>query len=63
MGKLRQFWFKFEQMPAPTPVNLGCGVTAFSREDALSLLREKIFGENGRSGSPRGHRRHPENGA
>jgi len=47
MGNLRRFWFRFEQIPTPTPVNLGCGVTAFSREDALALLRERVFGENG----------------
>jgi hypothetical protein len=47
VGDLRQFWFTFEPMPTPAAINLGCGVTAFSREDALALLRERVFGANG----------------
>jgi hypothetical protein len=47
MNDLRQFWFRFEPMPRPTAINLGCGVTAFSREDALALLQERVFGANG----------------
>jgi hypothetical protein len=30
-------------MPTPAAINLGCGVIAFSREDALALLRERVF--------------------
>jgi hypothetical protein len=44
MSNLRQFWFRFEKPPTPTPINLDCGVTAFSKEDALQLLRERVFG-------------------
>ena len=44
MSNLRQFWFRFEPLPKPTAINLGCGVTAFSLEDALALLRERVFG-------------------
>jgi hypothetical protein len=47
VSDLRPFWFRFEPMPTPTPINLGCGVTAFSREDALALLQERVFGANG----------------
>jgi hypothetical protein len=47
VGVLRPFWFRFEPMPAPTAINLGCGVTAFSREDALALLQQRVFGANG----------------
>jgi hypothetical protein len=47
VSALRQFWFRFEPFPTPTAINLGCGVTAFSREDALALLRERVFGANG----------------
>jgi len=47
MAHLRRFWFEFEQIPRPTAVNLGCGVTAYSREDALALVRERVFGANG----------------
>jgi hypothetical protein len=47
VNDLRPFWFRFESMPTPTAINLGCGVTAFSREDALALLQERVFGANG----------------
>jgi hypothetical protein len=46
MSGLRQFWFKFERLPVPAAINLGCGVTARSREDALALLRERVFGSD-----------------
>ena len=45
--ELHQFWFKFERLPTATAINLGCGVTAYSREDAVALLRERVFGANG----------------
>ena len=47
MSKLRRFWFRFETIPEPTALNLGCGVTAYNRDDALGLLREYVFGQNG----------------
>ena len=47
MKPVRQFWFKFEKLPRPIPLNLGCGVSAFDYEDALSLLKDRIFGPNG----------------
>ena len=43
MKQLRRYWFTFEKSSNPTPLNLGCGVTAFDYEDALSLLRERVF--------------------
>ena len=39
----RRFWFEFERIDRPTPLNLGCGVTARDREDALGLMRTNIF--------------------
>jgi hypothetical protein len=47
MGNLRQFWFRFEPLPTPTAINLGCGVSAYSRDDALALLRDRVFGGSG----------------
>jgi hypothetical protein len=47
MKSLRKFWFRFEPLPRPTAVNIGCGVTAFDREDAISIIKQLIFGENG----------------
>jgi hypothetical protein len=43
MGLLRRYWFAFKAFPHPTALNLGCGVTAYSYEDALHLLRERVF--------------------
>ena len=47
MQTLRRYWFRFERLPRPTAINLGCGVTAHDHDDALSLLRERVFGANG----------------
>lgn len=40
---LHRYWFKFEPLGRPTVLNLGCGVTAYSREDAETLVREQVF--------------------
>jgi hypothetical protein len=40
---LRRYWFTFEKFPAPTVLNLGCGVTAYDLEDAMNLMRDRIF--------------------
>ncbi len=42
---LRRFWFEFEPLGRPSALNLGCGVTAFDREDAEQILQDRIFGE------------------
>jgi hypothetical protein len=47
MSRLHKFWFRFETLPKSTAINLGCGVTAYSRDDALILLRKYVFGPNG----------------
>jgi hypothetical protein len=39
--KLRRYWFRFS--PAQHRSNLGYGVTAFSHEDALSILKSLVF--------------------
>ena len=39
-ARLRYFWFKSPQLE----YRLGYGVTAWTEEDAVSLLREKVFG-------------------
>ena len=43
---LRRFWVRFEQLPRPTAINLGCGVTALSLNDALSIIQERVFGDD-----------------
>ena len=43
---LRRFWFEFDLSASqahPMGVLAGCGVTAFSREDSLQLLRDRVF--------------------
>lgn len=44
--KLRRYWFEFDQSiatPHPIGTLLGCGVTAYSKDDAIELLRERVF--------------------
>ncbi len=36
---LKRYWLKFGHVGKPHNLNLGCGVTAFSQDDALSLVR------------------------
>lgn len=43
-ARLRRFWFKFA---APTTSRLGYGVTAWTEEDAASILATRVF-----NGSP-----------
>ncbi|HTI70455.1 MAG TPA: hypothetical protein VMF06_10845, partial [Candidatus Limnocylindria bacterium] len=43
MKPLIRFWFTFEYIGTPSPLNLGCGVTAFDYEDATRFLRERVF--------------------
>ena len=40
---LIKYWFRFEELPGPTPLNMGCGVTAENIADAMKLMKEKIF--------------------
>jgi hypothetical protein len=41
---LRRYWFTFETLPYPSPLNLGCGITATSYDDAIGLMRQAMFG-------------------
>ena len=40
-----RYWFEFdlESQNAPAGVRLGCGVTAYSYDDALNLISEQLF--------------------
>jgi hypothetical protein len=42
---LTRYWFEFDwgESPPIRPERLGCGVTAFDREDALRLLARTAF--------------------
>jgi hypothetical protein len=41
---LRRYWFEFEPISTPYPLNPGCGVTAYNYADAVSLMRDSVFG-------------------
>jgi len=43
---LRRFWIEFEGQLGdglPAGVLVGCGVTAFNYDDAVNLVRERVF--------------------
>jgi hypothetical protein len=44
---LRRFWFEFERSASPTPLNIGCGVTAYDYDDAVSIIRDSVFAGRG----------------
>jgi hypothetical protein len=42
--KLTRFWIRFRSnSPGYNPSRLGCGVTAYSHDDALAILSNTIF--------------------
>jgi hypothetical protein len=43
MTKLSRFWFRFERFSEPTALSFGCGVTAFDRLDAETILKSTVF--------------------
>jgi hypothetical protein len=43
MKTLKRYWFSFENLGKPSALNLGCGVTAYGYDDAINLLRERVF--------------------
>jgi hypothetical protein len=44
--RLRRYWVQFdrEDPDVPSSLRLRCGVTAWTREDALNLIRHHVFG-------------------
>jgi hypothetical protein len=40
---MRRFWFEFEGTRPFSPLGLGCGITARDKDDAMNILREKMF--------------------
>lgn len=43
---LRRYWFEFEEPSAgalPPGTRAGCGVTAYSHDDGLAILRQRVF--------------------
>jgi hypothetical protein len=43
MKLLKRYWFTFEKLGKPSPLNLGCGVTAYHYDDAINLLGQRVF--------------------
>jgi hypothetical protein len=43
MNSLRRYWFTFPRSSRPTPLNLGSGVTAYDYDDAMDMLRQRVF--------------------
>jgi hypothetical protein len=41
--KLHRFWFQFENLPESIPLGLGCGVSAWTQDDALNILNETVL--------------------
>ena len=39
---VKRFWFTFSPLRL-SPLNLGCGITAYDYNDALALLKERVF--------------------
>ena len=43
MKLLTRYWIQFERISSPVSLNRGCGVTAYDRDDAAALVRERVF--------------------
>lgn len=45
MARLHRYWirFKVDAIPNCNILKLGCGVTAWTEDDALELVREHVF--------------------
>jgi len=40
---LHRYWIQFTKVSQPSVLNTGCGVTAYSEEDARQLVSELVF--------------------
>ena len=43
MNILHRFWFTFVDAPNYSPLTKGCGITAFDYDDAISILRHRVY--------------------
>jgi hypothetical protein len=45
VAELTRYWFEFDwtEREPPAGARLGCGVTAYTYDDALNLLRDQLF--------------------
>jgi len=40
---MKRFWIRFKSIPQYSSLRLGCGVTAYDYDDAVSILRDTVF--------------------
>ncbi len=40
---LHRFWFKFASLAPYDSCRLGCGVTAYTYDDAVAIMKETVF--------------------
>lgn len=43
---MKRFWFEFDfdnVQDIPSGIRMGCGITAFDYDDAIGILKEKVF--------------------
>ena len=43
MAHLHRFWFSLQDVPPLSALNVGCGVTAYSHDDAIQILKGRVF--------------------
>jgi hypothetical protein len=43
VAHLRRFWFSFEGLPSFSILRVGCGVTAYTYDDAVQILKDRVF--------------------
>ncbi len=40
---LHRYWFSLGNTPKCNPLGFGCGITAFTHQDAVEILHSKVF--------------------
>lgn len=39
---LHRYWLKFTPSTSPSVLNLGCGITAYDKEDAMRIFKAEV---------------------
>ncbi|HUD41093.1 MAG TPA: hypothetical protein VMR06_03755 [Dokdonella sp.] len=48
MKNVRRYWFEFSDSKVYSPLNFRCGITAFDKDDAVSILETKVLSVAGK---------------
>jgi hypothetical protein len=40
---MKRYWIEFENIDLPPGIKIGCGVTAYNYDDAMSLIALRVF--------------------